>query len=183
VHVLRDGGVIAYPTEAVFGLGCLPDDMVAIARVLEIKRRSWRKGLLLIAADVAQVEEWAVLPSGALGREIMSSWPGPTTWVLPARPHVAAALTGGRNTIAMRVTDHPVGRALCLRAAMPIVSTSANVSNNPPIRHPLVLRRWLGREVDYIVPGALGGRLLPTSIRDGSSGAVLRADEGRTPGA
>jgi L-threonylcarbamoyladenylate synthase len=174
---MRRSGVIAYPTEAVFGLGCLPNDPNAITRVLAIKRRSRRKGLLLIAADIEQVERWAVLPHGELGREIASSWPGPTTWILPARPRVSRALTGGRDTIAMRVTDHPVGRALCARAAMAIVSTSANVSRRAPIRHLLILRRVLGHEVDYIVPGALGGRLLPTAIRDGRTGRVVRADE------
>lgn len=180
---MQRGGVIAYPTEAVFGLGCLPDDPRAIARVLMLKQRSWRKGLLLIAADVEQVERWAVLPRGPLGREIERSWPGPTTWILPARMRVPRAVSGGRDTIAMRVTDHPIGRALCTRAAMPIVSTSANVSRRPPIRRTLVLRRSLGRDVDYIVPGALGGRLLPSAIRDGRSGRIIRADESSQAGA
>lgn len=179
---MRNGGVIGYPTEAVYGLGCFPSDTRAIERLLDIKRRSWRKGLLLIAADLDQVERWAILPRGDLGRRIESTWPGPTTWILQARAHVPDAITGGRDTVAMRVTDHPIGRALCERATMPIVSTSANISREAPIRHPLVLHRKLGRKLDYIVPGPLGGRLLPTAIRDGSSGRVIRADEGTTAG-
>lgn len=172
---MRGGGVIGYPTEAVFGLGCLPDDARAVARVLAIKNRSWRKGLLLIAADIEQIVAWAVLPGGDVGRAIAETWPGPVTWVLPARERAPPWITGGRETIAMRVTDHPVARALCKRAATPIVSTSANVSRQPPIRRPLVLRRRLGRDLDYIVPGATGGRLQPSTIRDGRTGRLIRA--------
>ena len=174
VRILRNGGVIAYPTEAVFGLGCMPDDASAVARLLEIKQRSWRKGLLLIAADIEQVEAWAFLPDGELGRTVAESWPGPVTWALPARERVPPWISGGRGTVAMRVTDHPVARALCRRAGTPLVSTSANIGGRPPIRRLLVLRRQLGRAVDYIVPGALGDRQRPSLIRDAESGRILR---------
>ena len=175
--MLRAGGVIAYPTEAVYGLGCLPEDAAAVERVLEIKRRPPSKGFLLIAADIEQVERWALLPAGELGREIEASWPGPTTWILPARAHTPRVITGNRATVAMRVTAHPIARALCARAGAAIVSTSANISREPPIRRALVLRRKLGRELDYIVPGPLGQRRLPTAIRDARSGRVIRGDE------
>jgi L-threonylcarbamoyladenylate synthase len=181
VHVARAarvvlaGGVIAYPTEAVFGLGCLPENRAAVERVLAIKRRSWRKGLLLIGADLAQLERFVVLPGEPRLSEILASWPGPVTWTLEARRHVPRWLSGGRDTVAVRLTDHPLARALCAVLGRALVSTSANVSRRPPLRDLRVLRRELGREVDYVLAGGLGGLARPTVIKDGRTGKVLRA--------
>lgn len=174
-RVVLAGGVIAYPTEAVYGLGCLPLAPRALARVLAIKRRSKHKGFVLIGADVAQVERFAVLPAGARGAEIRATWPGPVTWVLEARPGVPEALTGGRSTVAVRVTAHELSRRLCERVGSALVSTSANLSGRPPLRTALAVRRVLGRDVDYVLAGPLGGLDRPTVIRDGATGAVLRA--------
>lgn len=168
------GGVIAYPTEAVYGLGCLPGERRAVARVLRIKRRSWRKGLLLIAAELEQLEPLIRLPEEPMRAEVLRSWPGPVTWVVRATPAVPAWITGGRNTVAVRVTNHPLARALCRRVGQPLVSTSANVSRRAPHTGPLRLRRELGPEVDYVLPGALGAAGRPTAIRDGATGRVLR---------
>jgi L-threonylcarbamoyladenylate synthase len=168
--------VIAYPTEAVFGLGCLPTDADAVERILDIKRRSWRKGLLLIAADVDQVESFAELPTGAMRARIAASWPGPNTWLLRAKPLAPDWITGGRGCIAMRVTAHPLARALCARVGTAIVSTSANRARQRPHTNALRLRHQLGAEVDYILPGALGNAQKPTAIRDGRNGNVIRAD-------
>jgi L-threonylcarbamoyladenylate synthase len=173
---LHAGGVIAYPTEAVYGIGCLPHESHALARILAMKRRSASKGFILIAADLAQVEAFAELPKGEPGRDVAASWPGPVTWVLQARPSVPTIVTGSRDTVAIRVTAHPVARALCVAAGSALVSTSANVSGRNPITHRLKLRRQLGRALDMIVPGELGERRKPTEIRDGSTGAVIRAD-------
>lgn len=170
--VLR-GGVVAYPTEAVYGLGCLPSDRRAVARLLRIKQRSWRKGLLLLCGELAQLEGLVHFPE-AKHDEIMSSWPGPVTWVLPATHAVPAWVTGGRGTVAVRVTDHPVAAALCRRAGHALVSTSANVSGRAPCSRPLQLRRMLGSRVDYVLPGPLGAADRPTEIRDGVTGRILR---------
>jgi L-threonylcarbamoyladenylate synthase len=181
VHVARAarvvlaGGVIAYPTEAVFGLGCLPEHRAAVERVLAIKWRSWRKGLLLIGSDLAQLERFVVLPCEPRRSEILASWPGPVTWVLAARPRVPPWLSGGRDTVAVRLTDHPLARNLCAAAGHALVSTSANVSRRPPLRDLRVLRRELGRDVDYVLAGGLGGLANPTVIKDGRTGKVLRA--------
>jgi L-threonylcarbamoyladenylate synthase len=180
VHVARAarivlaGGVIAYPTEAVFGLGCLPENRAAVERVLAIKRRSWRKGLLLIGSNLAQLERFVVLPNGRRRNEIVASWPGPLTWVLPATPHAPRWISGGRDSVAVRLTDHPLARELCTAVGGALVSTSANVSRRPPLRDLRLLRRELGREVDYVLAGALGGLAKPTVIRDGRTGKVLR---------
>ena len=171
---IRAGGVVAYPTEAVYGLGCLPDNGTAVARVLRIKRRSWRKGLLLIAAELEQLERYAVLDASPFVDEILASWPGPHTWVLPARPLTPAWLTGGRHSIAVRLTAHAIARSLCVHAGSALVSTSANLSRRPPLKSALRVRRTLGPALDYVLAGPLGGHRGPTRIRDGMSGRVLR---------
>ena len=174
VRTLRAGGVIAYPTEAVFGLGCLPRHRAAVMRLLAVKRRSWRKGLILIAADVAQLTPYVVLPSEPQRHVVLSSWPGPHTWILEARRGTPRWITGGRPAVAVRVTAHPSARELCRRVGDALVSTSANVSRRPPHRRLLGLRRDLGRRVDYVLAGELGGAPRPTTIHDGRTGQVLR---------
>ncbi|HEX9876718.1 MAG TPA: Sua5/YciO/YrdC/YwlC family protein [Gammaproteobacteria bacterium] len=173
-QMLAERGVVAYPTEGVYGLGCLPEHRAAVERLLSIKRRSWLKGLPLIAASLEQLAAVVTLPRHGLRDEILASWPGPTTWVLPARPGVPDWLTGGRRTLAVRVTAHPLARALCVQARSAIVSTSANRSGSPPLRSARQVRMRLGTEIDYILAGPLGGLDAPTPIRDGASGEFLR---------
>ena len=169
------GGIVAYPTEAVYGLGCLPLEYHAVARLIGLKRRSARKGFVLIAAEFGQLEHIVSLPEGPLSEEILASWPGPVTWALPARSRMPDWLTGGRETVAVRVTNHPLASALCRRAGHALVSTSANISGSEPIRSFLRVRRQLGDLVDYVLPGALGELSRPTAIRDGRTGLTLRA--------
>lgn len=173
-RIVLDGGVIAYPTEAVYGLGCLPTDEAALERVIAIKHRDARKGLIVVAADASQLEPLAILPRGEAGARIASTWPGPVTWVVPARARLSPLLTGGRTTIAVRVSDHPIVRRLCRRTASALVSTSANFAGRPPSRSALRVRRALGREVDFVLGGTLGGQPKPTEIRDAQTGEVLR---------
>lgn len=168
------GGVVAYPTEAVWGLGCLPLEAEAVLRIIALKRRSWRKGLLLIAADPAELVPYVDLAGAPQRDEILASWPGPHTWVLEARPHVPDFLTGGRDTLAVRVTAHPVARALSERVG-PLVSTSANLSRRPPLKRALTVRRVLGADLDYVLGGDVGYASKPTTIRDGATGETLRA--------
>jgi L-threonylcarbamoyladenylate synthase len=173
-RVVLAGGIVAYPTEAVWGLGCLPLERSAALRIIALKKRSWRKGLLLIAADVEQLDPYLDFSRAPLRDQILESWPGPSTWTVPVRPFVPDWLTGGRDTLAVRVTAHPVAAALCARVGQALVSTSANVSRRPPLKHSLTVRRALGREVDWVLPGPLGDTARPTPIRDGQNGDVLR---------
>lgn len=172
---LRSGAVIAYPTEAVWGLGCDPLNGEAVTRLLEIKRRPLHKGLILIAAHARQLLPFIEPLTAALERKVMATWPGPVTWLLPARPDTPYWLRGAHSSIAVRVTAHPVASALCRRYGGALVSTSANRAGRPPARTYLQVRRRCGREVDYLVPGAVGARARPTEIRDALSGAVVRA--------
>jgi len=171
---VRRGGVIAYPTEAVFGLGCDPDDGAAVRRIFRIKRRDAAKGLILIAAELEQLLPYIQALPAAREPEILASWPGPVTWIVPARLDTPAWLTGGRDTLAVRVTAHPVAAALCRACGGALVSTSANRSGHAPARNVLQMQRRLPGATDYVVPGRVGERARPSRIVDARSGAVLR---------
>lgn len=172
--VIRAGGVIAYPTESVWGLGCDPLDADALDRILELKGRDPRQGFILIAATRAQLEPYLGELTPAMERSLSTTWPGPVTWILPAADDLPWELTGGRETVAARVTAHPTVRALCEAADMPIVSTSANLSGRSPARARLGVESAFGAAIDYIVPGPLGKLARPTQIRDARTGRVLR---------
>ncbi len=168
--VLLGGGTIAYPTEGVFGLGCMPDNPRAVMAVLDIKRRDPAKGLILIAADAAQFDGWimhATIPEPVPGR--------PVTWIVEPDPRVSRLVTGDNPGLAIRVTANPVAAALCRRVDSPIVSTSANLSGRPTARNRYVLQRQFRALVDYVVPGSCGPASGPSEIRDLASGQVLRA--------
>jgi L-threonylcarbamoyladenylate synthase len=174
-RVLANGGVVAYPTEAVYGLGCDPWDQAAVARILAIKGREQAKGLILIAADPIQVLPFVEpLPSASM-TEILASWPGPNTWLLPARRTTPSCLTGRFDTLAVRVTAHPMAAGLCRAFGGAIVSTSANRAGRAPARSAFEVRRALDEAPDYIVTGPCGGAARPSTIRDGRTGRVLRA--------
>jgi L-threonylcarbamoyladenylate synthase len=173
-RVLCNGGVIAYPTEGCFGLGCDPSNRRAVHRILRLKRRSPAHGLILIAASLGQLGDWIVGADPAVARA-RATWPGPVTWLLPARARVPWWIRGRHDTIAVRITAHPVARALCRRAGMAIVSTSANRHGLAPALSQVSVRRTFGDRLDMIVPGRTGPGRRPTEIRDGASGALIRA--------
>lgn len=170
---MRSGGVVAYPTEGVFGLGCLPDDFEAVSRILAIKQRDPAMGLVLIASHIEQLEGW-IDASGKLPG-LKSNGGRPVTWVVAATDDVPYWIRGRHSGIAVRITTHPVASALCDAADSALVSTSANRHGRPPARNALVLRRRFGALVDYIVPGECGPATGPSEIRDLASGKVLRS--------
>lgn len=172
--VLRAGGVVAYPTEGVWGLGCDPLDVYAFSRILEAKDRPASMGIILLAGDRSQLDPWVEPPDAALEARLAETWPGPVTWILPARPWVPSWITGGRETLAARVSAHPAAAGLSLEAGFPIVSTSANRSGHRPARNAVQVRRWLGDDVDFILGGSTGGLSGPTPIFDGRTGNAIR---------
>ncbi len=172
---LREERVIAYPTEAVFGLGCDPDSEAAVERLLALKQRPREKGLILIAANFQQLEsyiEFSAL-SDAQRQTISATWPGPVTWVIPARAETPDWLTGRFSSLAVRVSDHPLVKQLCLAFGKPLVSTSANLSGQPPCRTAREVTAQFGERFP-VLNGEVGGRLNPSEIRDALTGEMLR---------
>lgn len=175
--LLRRGGLLLYPTEAVWGLGCDPFDAAAVQRLLELKQRPQAKGMILVGAGLDQFDELidlAALPD-ARREAVLASWPGPNTWTVPCTARAPAQLRGEHATLALRISAHPPVVALCRAFGAPLVSTSANPAGAPPARRRDELDPHLLAGVDGILAGETGGLERPTPIRDALSGEVLRA--------
>jgi L-threonylcarbamoyladenylate synthase len=174
VRTIRDGGIIAYPTEAVYGLGCDPFNADAVLRLLALKQRPMAKGLILIAAGLDQLAPFIEPLTAQDLATVNATWPGPVTWLLPARPETPTWLRGEHDTIAARVTAHPLAAALCRACGQALVSTSANLTGHRPATTTLQLRRQFGHQIDYVLSGSLGGERRPTSIRDLATKKLIR---------
>ncbi|RDS82194.1 threonylcarbamoyl-AMP synthase [Dyella monticola] len=175
-NALREGGIIAYPTEAVFGLGCDPHDRVAFERIFALKQRPATQGVLLIAADFAQITHYVDMtkvPANVFA-QVQASWPGPFTWVFPRSAHVPDWVAGAHDGIALRVTAHRPAADLCRAFGGALVSTSANPHGQPPARDLATVITYFGDAIDGIVDAPLGGAASPTTIRDALTGAIIR---------
>ncbi|RLR59886.1 L-threonylcarbamoyladenylate synthase type 1 TsaC [Pseudomonas aeruginosa] len=175
VEALQNNKVIAYPTEAVFGVGCDPDSEEAVMALLTLKQRSIDKGLILIADNYEQLKPY--IDDSALTSEqrerMFSSWPGPVTWVIPAKVTTPKWLTGKFSSLAVRVTDHEIVKKLCRIYGKPLVSTSANLSGLPPCRTVEEVQEQFQDSIP-IVQGLVGGRKNPSEIRDVLTGELYR---------
>ena len=174
IQAVQRGGVIAYPTEAVYGLGCDPAQLAAVQRVLTLKQRPAHKGLILIAADFDQLAPYLLPLDSVTHARVMATWPGAVTWILPAQPHVSPLIRGEHDTLAVRVSAHPTCRALCLRLGHPLISTSANLSTLPPARDAQAVAAQFGTLLDGIVDAPVGGQAQPSEIRQGLTGEIVR---------
>ncbi len=173
-RVIDEGGIVAYPTESCYGLGCDPRKHETVRRLLRLKRRPRGLGLIVIAAGIEQLRAYIDLAPSPMLERASRTWPGPHTWLMPARPGVSDWIRGEHSTIAVRVTAHVGAAALCRRAHRAIISTSANRHNHLPARSSLGVRREFGDTVDFVLEGNLGGLASPTEIRDASSNRVIR---------
>ncbi len=174
VNWLRQGKLLAYPTEAVYGLGCDPWNEQAVTRLAQLKQRSLNKGFILIASNFAQIEPFIeTIPKIALNN-VLATWPGPTTWLFPAKSNVPQWLRGHSNNIALRITAHPLAQALCEQYGGAIVSTSANLHASPPARTSQEIH-FTDHEIELaVLPGPVGTLANPTQIRDAISGDIIR---------
>lgn len=172
-RVIHSGGVIAYPTEAVWGLGCHPLDAEAVQRLLWLKHRPMEKGLILVAAEIQQFDFllWD-LPQAQFAK-LQLSWPGPNTWLVPHQGRLPHWITGNHATVALRVSAHPLVRQLC-NACGPLVSTSANPAGRPAARTRLRVEQYFHGQLDAIVGGSLGPQRNPSIIRDLQTDTVIR---------
>ena len=173
-RVIRGGGVIAYPTESCFGIGCDPTDRIALDRILRIKDRPAGMGLILIADRFEALLPYIHADESMLSKP-RATWPGPYTWIFPASSFITNLAPAVNHSIAVRVTAHPVAAQLCRLAQSAIVSTSANRHGRAPIREYGQVMRIMGRHLDYIVRGALGEQRNTTEIRDAVTGQLIRA--------
>ena len=171
---LVEGGVNAYPTEYCYGLGCDPMNRNAVTRILEMKKRGWSQGLIVIAADIRQLAGLVNISRRDILHGPMLSWPGPHTWLLPALPRAPKWICGKHETIAVRITAHPTARSLCRQFQSALVSTSANRSGRPALRSFRQVSNEFTGELDFILAGSVGKLTEPSSIRDAESGRWLR---------
>lgn len=171
---LRAGGVVAYPTEAVYGLGCDPHSRKAFDELFGLKQRPPEQGVLLIAAEFEQVAPYIGDVDDAAIARARATWPGPHTWIFPRSANTPEWLAGSHAGIALRVTAHPLAADLCRAFGGGLVSTSANRHGQPPARTSAEVRAAFGDQLSYILDGATGGLDKPTSIRDAISGEIVR---------
>ena len=172
--VLHQGALIAYPTEGVYGLGCDPFNEAAVMRLLALKKRPVEKGLILVAAELVQITPLVRFDAVPDRSQVEASWPGPVTWTLPATDAVPEWIRGRFDTVAIRVSAHPVVQALCRAAGMPLVSTSANPAGQLPAMRCEQVDDYFGDQLAGCVVGELGGREGPTPIFDARTGQQLR---------
>jgi L-threonylcarbamoyladenylate synthase len=172
--IIKSGGVVAYPTEAVYGFGCDPMQRDAVLRVLALKERSVFDGLLLIAADPGQLSPFVEPFTEEIEARVQPTWPGPYSWLVPADDDLPVWIRGRHPRVGVRVTAHPIAAELCRLAGTALVSTSANLHGEAPMRNAAEIIAKFGDRIDCVVPGECGGLDHPTSIRDAVTGVVLR---------
>lgn len=170
--LIAQGGIIAYPTEAVYGLGCDAFNQAAVESIRQLKGRENHKGFIILIADWSQLTSLIAPISDAQFSQIKATWPGFVTWILPAAPALPQWISGGQKTIAIRMSDHPIAKALA--ANTPIISTSANVSGQPPAITAQEVALQFPTGINGIVQGELGGHAMPSRIYDITNGARLR---------
>ncbi len=174
-RLFGQGGVFAYPTESVYGLGCDPLCQKAVERVLEIKQRNPAKGVILVASSLQQLQPWIMLRCPEDGAALQVPQLRPTTWLVPAADRVPWWIRGEHETIAVRITRFAPVVQLCEMVHSALVSTSANVAGHRPGRNALSVRKSMVNQVDMILAGDTAGVAQPSEIRDFYSGRVIRS--------
>ena len=173
VQCIREGGVIAYPTETVYGLGCDPLCASAVDRINQLKGRDASKGLILLASRLEQLDA-LIDVSGRNERAAIVAEPVPTSWIVAARTATPAWITGARRTVAIRVTTHPLVMQLCDRLGHALVSTSANPAGKKPALNALQLHRYFDGQVDAMLVSTHNCSGKPSTIRELNSRQLLR---------
>jgi len=176
-EVLHQGGIIAYPTESVYGFGCDPQNESAILALLKLKKRSAKRGLILIASSIEQLSPYIADLNDELFNKVDHTWPGPTTWLLPPGKNSTFFLRGEHSLQAVRVSNHPAVINLCNKFGGAIVSTSANITNRPSAKTALHVHQQFHGKLDYILKGNVGGLKKPCEIRNGLNSHIVRSSD------
>jgi len=173
VKCIQQGGIIAYPTEAVFGLGCDPLDLDAVESICSLKHRSLEQGLILIVSRLDQARPYTTASDTQL-KKLQKKTSRPITWLLPKSDLCPPWITGQYDSIAIRCTTHPIALQLCEYTGQALVSTSANISRHPPAQNARDVRRIFGNNINIILHDDTGNQTKPSEIRDLISGKKLR---------
>jgi len=178
VEQLRAGNIIAYPTEAVYGLGCDPANESAIRKLLSLKGRQASAGFVLIASEYSQLLPWISHIDEQLKDKAMQTWPGPVTWLFPRAADVSDYVAGKHDSIAVRITAHEPSRNLCAAFGSALISSSANHTATRPARSITEVEDYFDHRLGGILAGTLGGADNPSEIRDLLSGKIIRKGQG-----
>jgi len=173
-ELLQQQAVVAYPTESVWGLGCDPQSASAVEKILQLKKRNVDKGLILIADCVERFKPFLVGLDDEYLRRFQAPRAKPTTWLVPNNGTAPLWISGGRDTLALRITAHPIAAALCTAFGGPLVSTSANPQGLPAAKSALEVENYFGAAIDAQAPGRVGEALNPSEIRYLISGEIVR---------
>jgi L-threonylcarbamoyladenylate synthase len=175
IKIVDQGGIISYPTESVYGLGCNPMDMEAVLYLIDLKKRQLNKGLLLVAENVSQLEPYIDINDTLTINKLMEPTDKPVTWIVPCTASTPLWLTGDHQSVAVRISSHPTIIHLCRQFNSAIVSTSANISGQASAKKSWMVRKRFGKKIDYYVPGELGLFKNESEIRDSRTGKIVRA--------
>ena len=177
VNVLHYGGVIAYPTEAVYGLGCDPKNLSAVKKILDLKQRKKEKGLILIASDFEQLKSYISPLEKTIEDKMLDSWKeqrAAITWLVPVDKNISIYLKGQFDTLAVRVSRHPVVKELCDKFSGAIISTSANIATQEAARTAEEVKQAFADKIDFIIEGETDINAQPSEIRDALTDKVIR---------
>ncbi|HZW25532.1 MAG TPA: Sua5/YciO/YrdC/YwlC family protein [Gallionella sp.] len=170
---LKRGGVIAYPTESCYGFGCDPRNRRAVQRILWLKQRPQKKGLILIASDYRQVARYLQPLTPAEQQRLKDDGARAITYLMPVKPSCPRWLRGAHDTLAVRLTAHPFAKRLCRSAGSALVSTSANLGGRRATRTYADCQRQFGKKV-WVLPGRVGKRKRPSTIRAWGDDRIVR---------
>lgn len=178
VNVLHQGGVIAYPTEAVYGLGCDPKNLSAVKKILDLKQRKKEKGLILIASDFQQLKSYISPLEKTIEDKMFDSWQeqrAAITWLVPVDKNISIYLKGQFDTLAVRVSHHPLVKELCDKFSGAIISTSANIATQEAARTAEEVKKIFTNKIDFIIEGETDINAQPSEIRDALTDEIIRS--------
>ncbi|MDH3360626.1 MAG: L-threonylcarbamoyladenylate synthase [Desulfobulbaceae bacterium] len=182
VRVIKEGGVVAFPTETYYGLAVDSFNSKALARLFEIKQRPLSKAVLVLVQDQKQLPQLVEQVPAVFVPLLDQFWPGPLTLVFPAQDRVSPLLTGGTGTVGVRVSSHPVAARLLFSAGIPLTATSANISGQEPATSAAQVKTQFGDAVDCIIDGGeTPGGKGSTLIGCGADGRCLLLRDGVVP--
>ena len=177
VNVLKKGGIVVYPTETVYGIGCDPFNRIAYERVQHLKGRT-KKQMLLLACSLSQVEQFTGRLANIPRRLAHEFWPGPLTMVIKPRNEMPEYLYGDSGGVAFRITSHPIAAAISKNFGYPMTSTSANITGKPPVETYEEALNMFGKDVSIVIENNIPLNGTPSTVIDLTSGKPLLIREG-----